>query len=143
MRGPVIADILGRHLQLAAREPVERLQEEEALHHLGHAEPEWIAANEVRELVRQHAALLLLAEIGHHRLGQADLPPRQCHGTGEAGRRSEPDIVRVTGGEAERLEQVAQALIGDLAPPTDALHETDTTRRRARAGGCRRCRPRP
>ena len=65
-------------------------------------------AHEVGELVREHATLLFPPEVGHDRLRQADLPTGQRDGAGEPGRRREPHVVRIAGGEAERLEQVAK-----------------------------------
>ena len=65
-------------------------------------------AHDMGEFVREHAALLLPAEVSDDRLREADLPARQGDRAGESRRRREPHIVRIAGGEAERLEQVTE-----------------------------------
>src|SRR5207247_10695970 len=61
--GPLVAQVFSCRLELAAREPVERLEKEATLDEARACEPQRVAASQMGQLVRQHAALLLGSEI--------------------------------------------------------------------------------
>src|SRR5207249_2613392 len=92
-------------LELAAREPVERLEEEAPLDQAGAPEPQGIAPRQMSQLVRQHAALLLGAELGERQLGHADLGETQGYGTRDGSGHREVNAAPVSGGALQFRER--------------------------------------
>src|SRR5205814_5091268 len=96
--GPLVAQVFSRRLELAAREPVQGLEEEEPLDQTRAGEPEGIAPRQVRQLVRQHAALLLGAELRERQLGHADLGNAEGDGTRDGPGHREANTAAVSAG---------------------------------------------
>ena len=85
LRRPVVALELGDLGELAPREVIEGLEEEQRLEDRHAETPRRILADEVRELVREHALLLLGGERIDRTLGQADLVAHQRQGRAHLG----------------------------------------------------------
>ena len=150
---PLVAEVLGRGGDLAPRDAIERLDPEYPLEDAREAEPERIAPREVRELVREHAALLLLVQLRQRRLRHTDLGyaerdrARDTLGAREARAPSQSRFPREEIQLGEQLpiayrEAVADASHQDQAPRSvsEGEHEPDEPPRQHRGGVQRRTR---
>src|SRR5690606_37385472 len=90
---PVVAQLFGGVFEFDASDSVEWLEEKDALENVHGAKPVRVAADDVRELVRNQRPLLVFIEVGKGFAGYADLTRRQDRRTRNPASSSQFDII--------------------------------------------------
>lgn len=122
-RSPVVTEVFGYLLHVAAREAVEGLEEEELLERRPEEEPERVLALEVSELMGQDAALLGSVELAQCGRGETNLRPAQGHWTLQPFGGGDEDGAFAAGLSTQAVQLAAHRGVEDGTPKAQAVED--------------------
>ena len=114
-RGPIITQIFSGALNLTTCNTVERLEKEHPFDQRCRVEPERVSTREMRQFVREQAALLIWFKLGQYRDRHADLTKTECHRTRDRIHRCQRHRRPMAGTATQRVEHVGKCSIGNGA----------------------------